>query len=114
MGWYLNTVLTCLIGGILPFGACFVELFSIMSSIWMDQYYYVFGFLLIVYAILVVTCAEISIVPPGATAAYVFMYSVAYFARLESNMAVTYVLYFAYMALISIGVFLVTGLVGFF
>ena len=24
-------------GGILPFGACFVELFFIMSSIWMDQ-----------------------------------------------------------------------------
>ena len=33
-----------------------------MSSIWMDQYYYVFGFLLLVYVILVVTCAEITIV----------------------------------------------------
>jgi transmembrane 9 superfamily protein 2/4 len=28
----------------------------------MDQYYYVFGFLLLVYAILAVTCAEITIV----------------------------------------------------
>lgn len=27
----------------------------------MDQYYYVFGFLLLVYVLLVVTCAEISI-----------------------------------------------------
>jgi transmembrane 9 superfamily protein 2/4 len=45
--WYLNVVLTGLLGGILPFGACFVELFFIMSSIWMDQYYYVFGFLLL-------------------------------------------------------------------
>ena len=35
--WYLNPLLTCLLGGILPFGACFVELFFIMSSIWMDQ-----------------------------------------------------------------------------
>jgi hypothetical protein len=30
-------------GGILPFSACFVELFFIMSSLWMDQYYYVIG-----------------------------------------------------------------------
>jgi hypothetical protein len=28
----------------------------------MDQYYYVFGFLLLVFVILVVTCAEITIV----------------------------------------------------
>jgi transmembrane 9 superfamily protein 2/4 len=60
--WYLNPVLCCLLGGILPFGACFVELFFIMSSIWMDQYYYVFGFLLLVYVILATTCAEITIV----------------------------------------------------
>ena len=33
-----------------------------MSSIWMDQYYYVFGFLFLVYVILGVTCAEITIV----------------------------------------------------
>lgn len=29
--WYLNPVITCLLGGILPFGACFVEMFFIMS-----------------------------------------------------------------------------------
>ena len=57
-----NTSTNILTGGVLPFGACFVELFFIMSSIWMDQYYYVFGFLLLVYVILGVTCAEITIV----------------------------------------------------
>ena len=51
---------------------------------------------------------------PGATAFYVFLYSIAYFSRLESNMAVTYMLYFGYMGLVSLGIFLVTGLVGFF
>lgn len=39
--WYLGTGFTIVIGGILPFGACFVELFFILSSMWMDQYYYV-------------------------------------------------------------------------
>lgn len=126
--WYLHPALTTLVGGILPFGACFVELFFIMSSIWMDQYYYVFGFLLLVYVILIITCAEISIVlnyfqlcsedyrwwwrsllTPGATALYVFLYSMFYFSRLQSTMMVTYVLYFTYMAMISVGVFLITG-----
>ncbi len=126
--WYLNPLLTSLLGGILPFGACFVELFFVMSSIWMDQYYYVFGFLLLVYIILALTCAEISVVLnyfqlcgedyrwwwrslliPGSTALYVFLYSIFYFARLQSTMMITYVLYFGYMAMISGGVFLVTG-----
>jgi transmembrane 9 superfamily protein 2/4 len=46
---------TLAIGGILPFGACFVELYFILASVWMDQYYYVFGFLLLVYFILIIT-----------------------------------------------------------
>lgn len=45
----------------------------------------------------------------GSTALYVFLYSIVYFSRLESNMFVTYLLYFGYMAVISLGVFLVTG-----
>lgn len=28
---YLNPAITCMLGGILPFGACFVEMFFIMS-----------------------------------------------------------------------------------
>jgi len=130
--WFLHPVVTGMIGGVLPFGACFVELFFIMSSIWMDQYYYVFGFLLVVFLILAVTCAEMSIVltyfqlcsedyewwwrsftTAGATAVYVFLYSMFYFSRLESNMAVTYILYFGYMAIASIGLFLLTGTIGF-
>lgn len=126
--WYLQPLITSLLGGILPFGACFVELFFIMSSIWMDQYYYVFGFLLLVFLILGITCAEISIVMnyfqlcsedyrwwwrsllvPGSTAVYVFIYSMIYFTRLQSTMYITYLLYFSYMGMISLGVFLVTG-----
>jgi transmembrane 9 superfamily protein 2/4 len=130
--WYLHPMITCLVGGVLPFGACFVELFFIMSSIWMDQYYYVFGFLLIVFVILAITCAEMSIVlsyfqlcsedynwwwrsftTAGATALYVFAYSFIYFSRLESNLAITYFLYFGYMTIASAGLFLMTGTMGF-
>lgn len=131
--WYLQLPVTCVLGGVLPFGACFVELFFVMSSLWMDQYYYVFGFMLLVFGILCVTCAEISIVLiyfslcaedhrwwwksllcAGSTSMYVFLYSMFYFSRLEGNMLVTYLLYFGYMAMMSVGVFLITGTVGFF
>jgi len=130
--WYLGTAFTVAIGGILPFGACFVELFFILSSMWMDQYYYVFGFLLLVFAILCVTCAEITMVlvyfqlcsedyhwwwrsflTSGSTALYVFCYSAFYFSKLEANLAITYFLYFGYMSIICFGLFLMTGLVGY-
>ena len=100
--WYLSTMFTVLVGGILPFGACFVEFFFILSSMWMNQYYYVFGFPLLVFLILIITCAEITVVlcyfqlcsedyhwwwraflTSGSTALYVFLYSAIYFSRLE-------------------------------
>jgi hypothetical protein len=59
--WYMHPVITCLLGGILPFGAVSVELFFIMSALWLHQIYYIFGFLFLVMVVLVVTCAEISI-----------------------------------------------------
>lgn len=131
--WYLSPGFTIAIGGVLPFGACFVELFYILSSMWMDQYYYVFGFTFLVFTILMITCAEITIVllyfqlcaedylwwwraflTSGSTAAYVFLYSAFYFSKLESSLSITYFLFFGYMSIISVGIFLLTGTVGFF
>jgi transmembrane 9 superfamily protein 2/4 len=45
------------IGGILPFGAVSVELYFIMSALWLHQIYYIFGFLFLVLIVLVATCA---------------------------------------------------------
>ncbi|KAJ8612565.1 hypothetical protein CTAYLR_007198 [Chrysophaeum taylorii] len=131
--WYVAPPFTVVVGGVLPFGACFVELFFILSSMWMDQFYYVFGFTFLVFLILCVTCAEITMVllyfqlcaedyrwwwrtflTSGSTALYVFLYSAFYFSKLESNMPVTYALYFGYMGIISLGLFLLTGTIGFF
>jgi transmembrane 9 superfamily protein 2/4 len=60
--WYMRPVFSILIGGILPFGAVFIELFFIVTSIWQDQFYYIFGFLFIVFLVLIIICAEITIV----------------------------------------------------
>lgn len=118
--------------GIIPFAAAYVELFFIMTSLWMDQFYYVFGFTLIVYLILIVTCAEATVLlvyyqlcsenhrwwwfaffSSGSTAFYTFVYSIFWFRTLEaSRMLMTYLLYFGYMFLISFGMLLLFGTVG--
>ena len=132
--WYLNQLFTMLIGGVLPFGAVFIELYFIMSSVWLQRFYYVFGFLALVLLILLITCAEISIVlcyfqlcnedynwwwraflTAGSSGLYLFAYSVMYFfTQLEIVGFVPTLLYFTYMAIFATLFFLVTGTIGFY
>lgn len=128
----LHPLVGAMVAGIVPFAAAYVELFFIMTSLWMDQYYYVFGFTLIVFLILIITCAEVTLLlvynqlcaenhrwwwfsffAPGSTALYTFLYSMFWFKSLQaSKMVMTYLLYFGYMGLICSGILLVTGTVG--
>lgn len=129
--WFMGLPFTMGIGGILPFGSCFVELYYILASVWMDYYYYVFGFLLLVFFILIITCAEITVLftyfqlcsedyhwwwrsfcNAGSTAVIVFMYSIFYFKQLEASSFATYMLYFGYMGLASLGMFTMMGCIG--
>merc|ERR1719199_2096961 len=59
--WHFNPVVSSLLGGVLPFSVVFTELFFIMSSMWLHQFYYLFGFLVVMMVILIITSAEISI-----------------------------------------------------
>jgi len=131
--WYTQPHFSVLIGGILPFGAVFIEIFFIMSSVWLHQFYYVFGFLFIVFIILIITCAEISIVmcyfqlcgedyhwwwrsylTSGSSAFYLFLYSILYFfTKLEIIKFVSALLFFGYMFLVSFAFFVLTGTIGF-
>ncbi|KAG9455871.1 hypothetical protein H6P81_000379 [Aristolochia fimbriata] len=132
--WYMNPVFSILIGGILPFGAVFIELFFILTSIWLHQFYYIFGFLFIVFLILIVTCAEITIVlcyfqlcsedylwwwraylTSGSSALYLFLYATFYFfTKLEITKPVSGVLYFGHMLIVSYAFFVLTGTIGFY
>ncbi|KAF4699452.1 hypothetical protein FOZ62_011915 [Perkinsus olseni] len=131
--WFLRPWLLCLVGGVLPFGAVFTELFFIMSSLWQHQFYYLFGFVVLVYLILIITCAEVSIAltyfqltaedyrwwwrsffVSGSSALYVFGYSLMYLGtRLQIVNVVSIMVYVGYMAMISAAFFLLTGCIGF-
>jgi len=132
--WYMNPVFSILIGGVLPFGAVFIELFFILTSMWLHQFYYIFGFLFLVFMILIITCAEITIVlcyfqlcsedyhwwwrayfTSGSSALYLFLYSAFYFyTKLDITRTVPMIMYFGYMLIISYGFFCLTGTIGFY
>ena len=132
--WYLNTVVCIFVGGILPYGTVFIELFFIMSAVWLHQIYYVFGFLLIVLIIMVLTCSEITIVmcyfqlcsedynwawraflTSGSSAFYLYAYSFLYFfSQLDVDGFAGGWVYFGYMFMISFTFFILTGAIGFY
>ncbi|XP_010036099.2 transmembrane 9 superfamily member 12 [Eucalyptus grandis] len=120
--------------GTLPFGTLFIELFFILSSIWLGRFYYVFGFLLIVLLLLIVVCAEVSVVltymhlcvedwrwwwkafyASGTVALYVFLYSINYliFDLQSLSGPVSAMLYLGYSLIMATAIMLSTGTIGF-
>lgn len=131
---YLKPVPSMLLVGLLPFGAIFVELYFIMSSIWFSKAYYMFGFLFICYSLMVITCAAVTVLmvyfllcsenyhwhwrsftTAGASGGYVFANALIYWVtKLQPVGLAGSVLYIGYSALISFLFFILTGTIGFF
>lgn len=82
--FYTQPIPGVIMGGVLPFGCIFIQLFFILNSLWYvssrhividkhsmncvifflirsSQVYYMFGFLFLVFLILVITCSETTI-----------------------------------------------------
>uniref|UniRef100_A0A9I9DEN5 Transmembrane 9 superfamily member n=1 Tax=Cucumis melo TaxID=3656 RepID=A0A9I9DEN5_CUCME len=132
--WYMNPISIVLIGGILPFSTVVVELSFSLTATWLNQFYWFFGFHLLVFIILTVTCAEISImlcylqlcredyrwwwrsyITSGSVAVYLFLYSISYFSKsLEITKLISVLLYIGYMLVASYAFFVLTGTIGFF
>lgn len=50
----MDTWVITLIGGVLPFGSIFIEMYFIFTSFWAYKIYYVYGFMLLVLIILAI------------------------------------------------------------
>ncbi|TPX75140.1 hypothetical protein CcCBS67573_g03604 [Chytriomyces confervae] len=131
--FYLKPLVVVLMGGILPFGAIFIELYFIMNSIWFHKVYYVFGFLFLVFLILIITCSEVAVLlcyfhlcaedyhwwwksffTSGASAFYFYVYGIVYyFTKLKYEQFTSSVLYFGWTAVMAFGLFSLTGTIGF-
>eukprot|EP01107_Rhizomastix_libera_P012595 TRINITY_DN3191_c0_g1_i2.p1 TRINITY_DN3191_c0_g1~~TRINITY_DN3191_c0_g1_i2.p1 ORF type:complete len:650 (-),score=132.57 TRINITY_DN3191_c0_g1_i2:89-2038(-) len=132
--WYMTPPVHILMGGILPFGAVFIELFFVLNAVWGHKLHYILGFIFIVFMILLITCAEITVVmcyfqlcaedyhwwwrsflTSGATSFYFFGYSVFYFfTRLQMTSFVSILLYMGYTTIFTILFFVMTGCIGFY
>jgi transmembrane 9 superfamily protein 2/4 len=127
---YMRPIPSMLLVGILPFGAIFVELYFIMSSIWFSKVYYMFGFLFLCYGLMIITCAAVTVLmvyfllcsenyhwhwraftTAGASAFYVFANALIYWVtKLQLGGLAGSVLYIGYSALISFLFFILTGM----
>ncbi|KAF8289263.1 putative endosomal integral membrane protein [Trypanosoma cruzi] len=132
--WY-NKRMFVIFSGFPPFLAVFVEVYFILEALWLNRYYYVFGFLLLVAVILLLTTSEITIVMVylslcaeeyrwwwrafliGASSGlFFFLYSVFYAIVGSFHMVgfVPLVMYLGYMALFSLLFAVTNGTIGFF
>mmetsp|Transcript_7087 Transcript_7087/g.10684 ORF Transcript_7087/g.10684 Transcript_7087/m.10684 type:complete len:542 (-) Transcript_7087:65-1690(-) len=130
--WHSTFPWCSMLGGVLPFASVTVELFFIMSALWLHQYYYMMGFLLVVFVILGVTCVQISVVMTyvqlcgenhrwwwksffscASAGFYLFLYSLWFLAtKLELVGFLPIVVYFTYMLMISVAFGLFCGSIG--
>lgn len=130
-----SNLMFSLFSGILPFGVVFMELVFILNSIWQNEIFYFFGFLGIVFLILLLTSAEVSIVltylqlskesyhwwwpafvSTASAGIYVFVYSLIFLFTqpgLEGIHVVSTLVYTGYMFLGSLMFALGAGCVGF-
>ncbi|KZV77095.1 endosomal P24A protein [Peniophora sp. CONT] len=130
---YLRPWAATLLAGILPFGAAFVELYFMLSSLFASRAYYAFGFLALTAGVVALTTATVTILfsyfilcaeeyrwhwraflTGGGSAFWLFAYGMFYWAsRLSLDSFSGFVLYLGYLLLLCIFDFLVTGTIGF-
>lgn len=131
--WFMEPLVIILLGGILPFGSIFIEMYFIFTSFWAYKIYYVYGFMLLVFLILMIVTVCVTIVctyfllnaedyrwqwtsflAAYSTSFYVYMYSFYYFffkTKMYGLFQTTF--YFGYMALFSMALGIMCGTVGY-
>lgn len=131
--WYMDPFVIIMLGGVLPFGSIFIEMYFIFTSFWAYKIYYVYGFMLLVFCILIIVTVCVTIVcayfllnaedyrwqwtsflSAASTSVYVYMYSIYYFffkTKMYGLFQTTF--YFGYMALFSLTLGVLCGTLGY-
>lgn len=131
--WFMEPAVIVVLGGVLPFGSIFIEMYFIFTSFWAYKIYYVYGFMLLVFIILAVVTVCVTIVctyfllnaedyrwqwtsfmAAASTSGYVYLYSFYYFffkTKMYGLFQTTF--YFGYMALFSLALGLMCGTFGY-
>ncbi|KAE8690621.1 Transmembrane 9 superfamily member 1 [Hibiscus syriacus] len=131
--WYLTPSVVSLMGGLLPFGSIFIEMYFIFTSFWNYKVYYVYGFMLLVFLILIIVTVCVTIVgtyfllnaenyhwqwtsffSAASTAVYVYLYSIYYY-HVKTKMSGFFQtsFYFGYTLMFSLGLGILCGAVGY-
>jgi len=132
--WYRHSLIQIPTAGFLPFSAIYIELYYIYSSVWGRSSYNLWGILFIVFIILMIVTASITIaltyfqlsmedhrwwwrsfLSGGSTGLFIFAYSLFYYAYRSRMYGVLQgSFYFGYMTLICYFFFIMLGTVGWF
>ncbi|VDK38558.1 unnamed protein product [Taenia asiatica] len=131
--WFTKPWAISFIGGVLPFGSIFIEMYFIFTSFWAYKVYYVYGFTLLVLFILIVVtgCSTIvctyfllnaedyrwqwiSFFSGASTAVYVYIYSIYYFLFKTKMFGLFQTaFYFSYMAFFCFALGCMCGAIGY-
>ena len=130
--WYREAVPQMLMAGFLPFSAIYIELYYIFASVWSLKVYTIYSILFIVFCILLVVTAFITVALTyfqlaaedhrwwwrsflcgGSTGLFVYAYAVYYFvARSDMSGLMQTAFYFGYNFIVCFALFLLLGYVG--
>ncbi|KVH93509.1 Nonaspanin (TM9SF) [Cynara cardunculus var. scolymus] len=131
--WYLTPSVVSIMGGLLPFGSIFIEMYFVFTSFWNYKVYYVYGFMLLVFLILIIVTVCVTIVgtyfllnaenyhwqwtsffSAASTAIYVYLYSIYYYyvkTKMSGFFQTSF--YFGYTAMFCLGLGILCGAVGY-
>ncbi|KAF9110160.1 hypothetical protein BGX27_006702 [Mortierella sp. AM989] len=130
--WYAEPIVVIALGGILPFASIFIEIYFLFTSFWSYKVYYVYGFGLLVFCIVMLVTASVTVVSTyfvintedyrwhwmslatcGSTAAYVYIYAMYYYMQKTKMYGLFQTsFYFGNTALACMAIFLMLGSVG--
>jgi len=132
--WFMELWVIIPLGGILPFGCIFTEMYFIFTSFWAYKIYYVYGLMLLVVLMMLIVVMCVTIVASyfllnsedyrwhwtafasaASTAIYVYCYSVYYYLFKTKMFGLFQTaFYFGYMAVFSCCLGLMCGTAGYF